>query len=233
MVQLNIRADSITAEVTRVERKADSTLTQVSSLSIEVGQISTRVSNIDSRLGTAESSIVQQVGQISSKVSQTDYNGNTIASLINQTSTTIRIQASKINLVGAVRVLSDLSGDMGTIYAGNIEGGTINIGTDATVGNNLYLGKYGGGSKSVVFGSGSVIQYNGSYKELSSLNVRLNGSSNEMNGQNTIYGSLSVPQTTSVSGLARANSSGIGISYSNGNLFVQVNGSTVGSVKLT
>ncbi|MDP1392031.1 phage tail protein [Lysinibacillus capsici] len=235
VAQLNIRADSITAEVSRVERKADSTQTQVSSLSIEVGQISTRVSNVDSRLGTAESSIVQQAHQITQKVSNTDYNGNTIASLINQTSTTITIQASKINLVGAVRVLSDISGDMGTIYAGRIEGGSINVGTDATIGNNLYLGKYGGGSKSVVFGSGSVIQYNGSYMELSSSNVRLNGTSNEMNGQNTIYGSLHVPQTTSVSGLARANSSGIGISYSssNGTLYVQVNGSTVGSVKLT
>lgn len=145
MAQLNIRADSITAEVTRVERKADSTQTQVSSLSIEVGQISTRVSSVDNRLGTAESSIIQQAGQISSKVSQTDYNGNTIASLINQTSTSVTIQASKINLVGAVSVLSDISGNLGTIYAGRIEGATIDISTDATVGNNLYLGKYGGG----------------------------------------------------------------------------------------
>lgn len=58
----------------------------------------------------------------------------------------------------------------------------------------------------------------------------MNGSSNELNGQNTIYGSLYVPQTTSVSGLARANLSGIGISYSSGTgtLYVQVNGSTVG-----
>jgi len=54
-----------------------------------------------------------------------------------------------------------------------------------------------------------------------------------MNGQNTIYGSLHVPQTTTVSGLARANSSGIGISYSNGRLYVQVDGSTKGSVALT
>jgi hypothetical protein len=36
------------------------------------------------------------------KVSTSSYNGNTIASLINQTATTIQIQASKINLNGAV-----------------------------------------------------------------------------------------------------------------------------------
>lgn len=58
-------------------------------------------------------------------------NGNTIASLINQTSTTITIQASKISLVGAVSVLSDISGNLGTIYAGRIEGATIDISTDA------------------------------------------------------------------------------------------------------
>ena len=41
---------------------------------------------------------------ISSKVSQTDYTGNSIASLINQTATTVAIQASKINLIGAVTI---------------------------------------------------------------------------------------------------------------------------------
>ena len=40
--------------------------------------------------------------EISSKGSQTDYNGNTIASLINQTATTIQIQAQHINLNGVV-----------------------------------------------------------------------------------------------------------------------------------
>ena len=40
--------------------------------------------------------------EINSKVSQTDYTGNTIASLINQTATTVTIQASRINLDGAV-----------------------------------------------------------------------------------------------------------------------------------
>ena len=139
----------------------------MSSLSIEVGQISTRVTNVDSRLGTAESSIVQQVQQITQKVRNTDYNGNTIASLINQTSTTITIQASKINLVGAVRVLSDFSEIWG-IYVGSIIGGSIQIDTDARVGNNLYIGQpFDSNSKSIVFNNSSRINSIGNGMSLS------------------------------------------------------------------
>lgn len=110
------------------------------------------MSKVDSRLGTAECSIVQQAHQITQKVSNTNYNGNTIASLINQTSTTITIQASKIQIRGAVYFLSDITGDMGTIYAGtingvNINGAYINISQDVTIGNNLYLGSSWGGVK--------------------------------------------------------------------------------------
>ena len=162
VAQLNIRADSITAEVSRVERKADSTQTQVSSLSIEVGQISTRVANVDNRLGSAESTIIQQAGQISSKVSQTDYNGNTIASLINQTSTTVDIHASKINLVGAVDVLSDITGQLGTINAGTINGvqinsANINISDNVYIGNVLQLGNHWSDiqPKRIEFGAGT------------------------------------------------------------------------------
>jgi len=89
----------------------------------EVGAFSQADGNtLAGRLSTAESTITQQADLISQKVSKTDYNGNTIASLINQTATTIKIQASKINLVGAVTVLSDITGNLGDITAGNISG---------------------------------------------------------------------------------------------------------------
>ncbi|WP_312506414.1 hypothetical protein [Lysinibacillus sp.] len=234
VAKLNIRADSITAEVSRVERKADSTQTQVSSLSIEVGQITTRVSNVDSRLGTAESSITQQAYQITQKVSNTDYNGNTIASLINQTSTTITIQASKISLVGAVSVLSDISGNLGTIYAGRIEGATIDISTDATVGNNLYLGK-SGGFKSLVFNNSNRINSSGYGLELNAQEINLSSADITIGtggGITDFNGTVDFSYAT-VRGVARANSSGIGISYSNGRLYVQVDGSTKDSVALT
>ena len=54
--------------------------------------------------GTHNSYAYQTAQQIGSKVSQTDYNGNTISSLINQTATTVQIQASKIQLEGYVSI---------------------------------------------------------------------------------------------------------------------------------
>lgn len=201
--------------VSMVNQKADEIKATVSSQS-------TSISNLGTRVTSAESTISQQSWQISQKVSQTDYNGNTIASLINQTATSVKIQAQNIDLYGAVMV------------SGSIQGSTdIRVDRDAYIGNNLNLGVYSGGYKAVNFGSGSNITYNGSYMELSSSNVRLNGSSNELNGYNTIYGTLNVPSTTNLSGIVRAESSGIGISYSGGYLYVKVYGSTVGSVKLT
>ena len=60
----------------------------------------TALTNFNSR-------IEQNASDISLKVSQSDYNGNTIASLINQTATTVTINAQHINLAGAVS-FSDL-----------------------------------------------------------------------------------------------------------------------------
>ena len=62
-----------------------------------------------------------QAAAISSKVSSTDYNGNTIASLINQTATTITLSASKIDLSGYVTA-SELSTQKARID--NLVGGT-------------------------------------------------------------------------------------------------------------
>lgn len=59
------------------------------------------------RVVANESELVQQANLIASKVSQTDFNGNTISSLINQTATTIKIQAEKIQLEGIVTANSN------------------------------------------------------------------------------------------------------------------------------
>ncbi|MGE7092523.1 phage tail protein [Lysinibacillus sp. NPDC048646] len=224
VAQLNIRANSISAEVTRVDRKADSTQTQVSSLVIEVGQISSRVSNVDNRLGSTESTIVQQAYQISQKVSTTDYNGNTIASLINQTSTTIDIQASKINLVGAVNVLSDITGNLGTITSGNID-----IYNDVKIGNDLYL--RGSGGNAIIFGEGSrLVSYNGDLELTTNNNLNIQG-------QNiTFYGSsVDFSNVGFINGVAKGHTPGIGIAYSSAakRLYVRMNGSDVGYVTLT
>jgi hypothetical protein len=54
------------------------------------------------RIKLAESQILQQANEISLRVRQEDYNGNEIASLINQTATTIKLKAEKIALEGLV-----------------------------------------------------------------------------------------------------------------------------------
>lgn len=213
---LNNGIGSVKSDVSRLEITASSIQSTVTSHSSQIGGLNTQMSS-------AQSSITQLSNQITSKVSYTDYNGSTIISKINQDPYSVTIDAQKINMNGAV------------IVNGSITGYTdIRVERDAIIGNNLTLGANGWGTKSVIFGSGSVIQYNGSYMDLSSSTVRLNGSSNELNGYNTIYGTLNVPYTTNLVGLVRAESSGIGISYSpNGFLNVKVNGSTVGSVKLS
>lgn len=230
--KLEVRADKVEArvatnekdiaslEITAKEIKAEvkDNKENISSLTIQAGKIESRVSGLDNRMGQAESSITQTNNRITIET-----RGDNLISSINVAPGNVSIDADKINLNGAV------------IANGTITGSSsISIATDATVGNNLYLGQ-SGGYKSVNFGSGSNITYNGSYMELSSSNVRLNGSSNELNGYNTIYGTLNVPSTTNLIGVVRAESSGIGISVSgNGKtLYVKVNGSTVGSVQLT
>ncbi|WP_431811383.1 phage tail protein [Lysinibacillus sp. FW12] len=213
---INSGINTVKEDVSRLEITASGIQSTVTSHTSQIGGLNTQMSS-------AQSSITQLSNQITSKVSYTDYNGSTIISKINQDPYSVTIDAQKINMNGAV------------IVNGSITGYTdIRVNRDAYIGNNLILGANGDwGTKSVNFGSGSNITYNGSYLELSSLNVRLNGTNNEMNGYNTIFGTLNVPYSTNVTGLVRAESSGIGISYSNGNLIVKENGRTVGSVKLS
>lgn len=64
--------------------------------------------------------------QIELKVSQSDFNGNNIASLINQTATTIKIQASKIDLVGYVTITDLSTAGQTTINGSNITTGALN-----------------------------------------------------------------------------------------------------------
>lgn len=158
---IDLKADQISLSVSN--RIAN----EVAAINVRANQIQSTVSaqnvsigNLNNRIGSAESSITQQSWQISQKVSTTDYNGNTIASLINQTSTTISIQASKINLVGAVRVLSDISGNLGSITSGNIH-----IKEDIHMGRRLYFSdmtSVGGANGTIQLSAWNDIIYSGS-----------------------------------------------------------------------
>lgn len=117
-----------------------------------------------------EASIIVNADEITQTVKKTDFNGNTIASLINQTATTIRLQAGKIQLAGAVTVLSEISGDLGTINAGVLNAVQINGGTGSFTGDitakTLFVEGIGGGNPNIKIGSnGATIDlYDGSLR---------------------------------------------------------------------
>lgn len=100
---LDVQADRITAEVKRIDslynekagwitRSEGNTFWATKS---EYNSLSGTVTNYASE-------IVQMANKITSTVSQDDYNGDKIVSLIHQTAAEITIQASKINLNGAI-----------------------------------------------------------------------------------------------------------------------------------
>jgi phage minor structural protein len=247
--------ERITMEVERIDES-------IATLQIEADNIQLSVQSLDSRLDNAESQLSIQAGQIATKVSYSDYNGNEIASRINQTATTIKIQASKINLVGAVSVLSDISGNLGTITAGILNGVVINVDTDARVGNNLYLGNWSsdGVRKTIYFNNMANISGGtgafGANMEVSADTFYF-GTTEVVFGDSTGYGrtivdfsranviGLTVPYASSAgnadtldgyhaSSFALGHTSGIGIAYSSAarRLYVRLYGSDVGWVQL-
>ncbi|TKI50605.1 phage tail protein [Lysinibacillus tabacifolii] len=158
---IDLKADQISLSVSnRIANEVAAINVRANQIQSTVSAQSVSIGNLNNRIGSAESSITQQSWQISQKVSTTDYNGNTIASLINQTSTTISIQASKINLVGAVRVLSDISGNLGSITSGNIH-----IKEDIHMGRRLYFSdmtSVGGANGTIQLSAWNDIIYSGS-----------------------------------------------------------------------
>lgn len=96
------------------------------------------LSSLGSRMSTAESSIIQNADNIDLKVSK-----DGVISSINQSSEAIKIQASKINLTGAVTIDSldpEVGGRISFIDGNGVFSGQIDVGTDAYVGNNIYVG---------------------------------------------------------------------------------------------
>lgn len=256
LARLEITADQIRSEVIDIENNLSSSITQtaaqirsevsaqvtsingqmvtirndVSSVTQTASQIQstvtsqqTQINNQGTRISSAESSITQQANQISSKVSQTDFTGRTITSLINQDPYAVSINAEKINLNGAVMVNGSISGST-----------DINVNRDIYVGNNIYMAPYGSGSKSLIFDGVSRIVGDWSSIRVSAPNLNLDGSVTIGNSGGSVdfNGRVNFAYASSISGVARANSSGIGISTDGTYLYVQVNGVTRNKVKL-
>lgn len=112
-----VRIDGVNA---RIDLKADNTTVTALSKRVRTAEIQidgqaaqislkasqSTVTELSGRVTTAEIQINGQ-GQILSQVTEEDQvSGNKIASIINQTATTVQIQAQKINLEGAVSISS-------------------------------------------------------------------------------------------------------------------------------
>jgi len=104
-IALKVSEESFNALAGRVTSAEASLTVQANEIAAKVSQ--SNFNALSERVSTAESTITQQADQITSKVSVADFNGNTIASKINQTATTIKLQASKITLEGIITANSN------------------------------------------------------------------------------------------------------------------------------
>lgn len=223
----------IEMEVTRVKSYTDEQLGEVreeasSNFTILAGRIDakadyTEVSALGTRVNSVEFSMNAMEGEISTKVSQSDYTGEVMVSKINQSPSSVKIQAKNITLAGAVTVLSELSGDMGNIYAGNIS-----ISQDMSIGNRLILGtNQGDSTNSILLGGlfGAATIYGSGTG-----NMRLS-SSNTIELDTYV---LDASKVNSVIGLIKSDTSGLSFGYnqSTKNLSVSLNGSYQGFIPL-
>lgn len=198
----------------QIEARVSESEQDVASLSISLSninlQINRRVADVEGRMGSAESSINIQANQISNKVSYTDYNGNTITSLINQTPNYVQIQASKINLNGAVIVNGSITGSS-----------NIDISNNIYIGNAIYFN-----DMTFIDGAGGGLQFE-AWNEITLQGTQFDvyARTNFMRDA-TFYGN--------VNGVAKSDTYGLGIAYNGVNrLYVRINGSDVGWVTLS
>lgn len=134
--QLMALQSRLASTISDVKREDGEILAKQSQILQDIDSINLNVSAFDSRIGAAEASISLQSDEINLMVREADLTGNYIVSLINLTSTTATIAADNINLVGAVTVLSDITGNLGTITAGNID-----LNEGIKIGEFLWLGQ--------------------------------------------------------------------------------------------
>lgn len=206
----------------------------VAKINVKAENIQLSVTDLSGRMGNAESQINIQAGEISQKVSQTDYNGETLVSMINQTPSHVKIQAKNITLQGAVTVLSELSNDLGTITAGQLNAVNINTENDISVGSNLSLGTTYTNSYSIRFGGklgASAITYSGDTLTLGAINGVSIPDALRM-GYNS---RVDFTGATTILGIPKSDTYGLGFGYSaaSNRLYVRINGSDMGYIQLS
>lgn len=91
----------------------------------------TDVDSLTGRVSTAESELTTHANEINARVTK-----DGLYAEINLNSTNAKIQAENIELVGAVSVLSDITGNLGSITAGKITGTDIEGSTISQIGES-------------------------------------------------------------------------------------------------
>lgn len=125
IANLSIQADRITQEVANRQNGDNYSISRIEQTASSIrSEVSSDVTRLDGRVDSAHSLISQQANEILMRVTK-----DGVISSINQTAESVRIEASKINLVGAV-TFSDLDYNVNSkftkISSNGIYTGTIN-----------------------------------------------------------------------------------------------------------
>lgn len=171
--------------LTDVNNRVDSLGARVEIAEDTVDIFTTRVSSIEGLVDSHSSQLTIQAGEISSKV---DSNG--IISSINQTSETVKINASKINLAGYVTISSLSVAGSTTINGGNITTGTINA-SNVSITNINASNITAGTLNASRIGAGTIVADKISVGKISDIAVALGTmSSGAVNNGSFSYGSF-------------------------------------------
>lgn len=143
---LNTRMTSAESAITQ---NASEISTRVSTLSNTVNANSSSINGLTTRMDSAESSITQNASQIATRVAK-----NGVISAINQSSESITINASKLNLTGYITATNLSTAGQTTINGSNITTGTIKDANSNTV-LNLSTGELTVKKGSITLGTNS------------------------------------------------------------------------------
>lgn len=146
--------DRITLEVEEVDAS-------IAAINVRADNITLSVTQLDGRVGNNESQISIQAGQIQSRVTYTDYNGQTITSKITQDPYSISLLAQNLNLNGLVTFTNLNTPGAAVIDGGNIYGNLFQVGRGT--GSTLTMtSTYGSHTLISNDASGFAVQSNGS-----------------------------------------------------------------------
>ena len=113
--------DRITLEVEEVGAS-------IAAVNVRADNITFSVSQLNGRVGNNESQLSIQAGQIQSRVTYSDYNGQTVTSMITQDPYSISLLAQNLNLQGLVTFTNLNTAGAAIIDGGNIYGNLFQVG---------------------------------------------------------------------------------------------------------